>query len=74
MTYTRQSVAPARRWQLAAGIPQWPEAPGTHRTEADNRHPAAEEEADTHPVGAEESGSYQGVVAVDRSLRLPVMC
>jgi hypothetical protein len=69
MAYMRQSVTPAPRWQLAAGIPQWPEAPGTHRTEAaeaDNRRPA-EEEVDTHPVGAEEGGSYQGVVAVDRS-------
>lgn len=34
---------------------------------AGNHHPG-EEEADIHRVEAEEAGSYQGAVAVDRSL------
>jgi hypothetical protein len=68
MTYTRRSATPAPHWKLAAGIPQWPVAPGIHHlAEADNRHPAAAGEADTHLVGAEGAGSYQGVVAVDWS-------
>ena len=69
MAYTRRSATPAPRSELAAGIPQWPVAPGIHHLAeaADNRHPAAKEEADTHLVGAEGAGSYQGVVAVDRS-------
>jgi hypothetical protein len=34
---------------------------------AENHHPEVEGEADTHRVEAAEVGSYQGVVAVDRS-------
>ena len=63
---------PDRRPRVVGSPSQLAVARGNHHRRAEeaaagSHHPGVAEEADTHQVVAEEAGSYQGEVAVDRS-------